>query len=114
MMDLFRSLADEGRTVVCIHHFPRTPASVRPPRLLKDGLRVFDGTPTEMKVFFGLTRIADVFGRMGERSAAKWQRRSTRTFASGSKPYPFDPIHRTRDPVLLPSDLPNICKCPVN
>ena len=91
MMDLFRSLADEGRTVVCITHFPGRLHLCDRLVCLKDGLRVFDGTPTEMKAFFGLTRIADVYGRMGERSAAKWQRRFDSTVRERIEALPIRP-----------------------
>ena len=93
MMRLFRSLADEGRSVVCITHFPGRLELCDRIVFLMEGKMVFVGTPAELKAFFGVGTIEDVYGRQGERSAEEWledYRRSAtgRQHAGSASPLP--------------------------
>jgi ABC-type multidrug transport system ATPase subunit len=73
MMRLFRSLADEGRTVVCITHFPNRLALCDRLIYLMDGHVVFCGTPTELRELFGTQSIEEVYLAQGGRSADEWR-----------------------------------------
>jgi ABC-type multidrug transport system ATPase subunit len=79
MMDLFRSLAREGRTVICITHFPgRLHLCDRLLYLIR-GKCVFDGTPQELMEFFGVESIEDVYTKQAERSPEEWESAFHRT-----------------------------------
>ena len=61
MMELFRALAREGRTVVCITHFPGRLQMCDRLLYLMKGKCVFDGTPEQLKRFFGVTTIEGAY-----------------------------------------------------
>ncbi len=84
MMGLFRSLADEGRTVICITHFPNRLAMCDRLIYLIDGEVVFFGTPEELKGFFGVADMESVYRRQAEHSAAEWRERFLATPAGGA------------------------------
>jgi|GEM_PF-290322 len=61
MMDLFRSLADEGRTVVCITHFPQSLETCDQLVVVAGGRVRFMGSPCQLKSELGLSAIEDVY-----------------------------------------------------
>lgn len=61
MMELFRSLADEGRTVVCITHFPQSLESCDRLVVVAGGRVRFTGSPTDLKMELGVADISDVY-----------------------------------------------------
>src|SRR5205807_5445184 len=75
MMNLFRSLADAGKTVVCITHslanVERTCHLVV--ILTPGGKLAFVGKPAEALTYFGIDRLGDVYDRLAEQPAAHWQ-----------------------------------------
>ncbi len=75
MMNLFRSLADAGKTVVCITHslanVERTCHLVVV--LTAGGKLAFVGKPAEALQYFRIDRLGDVYERMAERSAEEWR-----------------------------------------
>jgi ABC-type multidrug transport system ATPase subunit len=73
MMQLFRELATEGRTVVCITHFPGRLDLCNRLIVVAEGRLVFCGTPEETRGFFGVRDIEDVFSRQRTRPAEQWQ-----------------------------------------
>ncbi len=73
MMELFRALAREGRTVVCITHFPGRLHMCDRLLYLMKGKCVFDGTPEQLKTFFGVTTIEDAYTREDARKPEEWQ-----------------------------------------
>lgn len=73
MMELFRSLAREGRTVICITHFPGRLHLCDKLLYLMQGKCVFFGTPAELKAFFGVDGIEDVYTKQHERTAEEWE-----------------------------------------
>ncbi|VTS06585.1 FHA domain-containing protein [Tuwongella immobilis] len=77
MMDLFRSLADAGKTVVCITHslanVERTCHLVV--ILTKGGRLAFIGKPEEALRYFGIARLGDVYEELEKQSAEHWQKR---------------------------------------
>ncbi len=73
MMRLFRSLADEGRTVVCVTHFPGRLHACDRLLYLMHGRAVFCGPPAGLAAFFGVRSIEDAYVRQGDRSADEWR-----------------------------------------
>jgi ABC transport system ATP-binding/permease protein len=75
VMNLFRSLADAGKTVVCITHslanVERTCHLVV--ILTAGGKLAFVGKPAEALDYFGIERLGDVYERLAEQSAEHWQ-----------------------------------------
>ena len=61
MMDLFRTLADEGRTVVCITHFPQSLETCDRLVVVAGGMVRFMGSPNQLKSKLGLSAIEDVY-----------------------------------------------------
>ncbi len=73
MMHLFRELANEGRTVICITHFPARLTECDRLLYLMDGQAVFYGTPHELMGFFGIDAIEDVYVKQDQRTASQWR-----------------------------------------
>ncbi len=76
VMNLFRSLADAGKTVVCITHslanVERTCHLVV--ILTPGGMLAFVGKPAEALAYFDIERLGDVYERLAEKPAEDWQR----------------------------------------
>jgi ABC transport system ATP-binding/permease protein len=74
MMNLFRSLADAGKTVICITHslanVERTCHLVV--ILTAGGKLAFVGKPAEALTYFGIERLGDVYLRLAEKPAEHW------------------------------------------
>jgi ABC-type multidrug transport system ATPase subunit len=75
MMQLFRSLADAGKTVVCVTH---SLANVEQfchlvVILAQGGKLAFMGKPAEALQYFGINRLGDVYEKLSERPAQEWQ-----------------------------------------
>jgi ABC-type multidrug transport system ATPase subunit/ABC-type multidrug transport system permease subunit len=77
MMELFRQVADGGKTVVCItHSLANVEATCSLVVLLTEGGRLaFVGTPEEARAYFGIDRLGDAYRKLAERPAAEWQAR---------------------------------------
>jgi ABC-type multidrug transport system ATPase subunit len=75
MMELFRQVADGGKTVVCItHSLANVEATCHLVVILTEGGRLaFVGTPDEAKQYFGVARLGDVYSKLGSRKAEEWQ-----------------------------------------
>jgi ABC-type multidrug transport system ATPase subunit/ABC-type multidrug transport system permease subunit len=75
MMELFRQVADSGKTVVCItHNLANVEATCHLVVVLTEGGRMaFIGTPEETKSYFGVSRLGDVYRKLGERNPEDWQ-----------------------------------------
>jgi ABC-type multidrug transport system ATPase subunit/pSer/pThr/pTyr-binding forkhead associated (FHA) protein len=75
VMNLFRSLADAGKTVVCITHslanVERTCHLVV--ILTPGGKLAFGGRPAEALEYFGIERLGDVYDRLAEQPPEHWQ-----------------------------------------
>jgi ABC-type multidrug transport system ATPase subunit len=75
VMNLFRGLADAGKTVVCITHslanVERTCHLVV--ILTPGGKLAFVGKPAEALTYFGIDRLGDVYDRLAEQPAEHWQ-----------------------------------------
>lgn len=75
MMELFRQVADNGKTVVCItHNLANVEATCHLVVILTEGGRLaFAGTPEEAKSYFGVTRLGDVYRKLAEQTPDQWQ-----------------------------------------
>jgi ABC-type multidrug transport system ATPase subunit len=75
MMELFRQVADSGKTVVCItHNLANVEANAHLVVILAEGGRLaFAGTPDEAKRYFGVIRLGDVYRKLAERKPEEWQ-----------------------------------------
>ena len=79
MMRLFRSLADEGRTVICITHFPDRLTLCDRLVYLADGRLLFYGPPAGLTDLFGADGLEDVYVRQADRTPAEWADTFART-----------------------------------
>lgn len=75
VMELFREVADGGKTVVCItHNLANVEATCHLVVILTEGgLLAFVGTPDEAKAYFKIPRLGDVYRRLAENNPASWQ-----------------------------------------
>ncbi len=75
MMELFRQVAESGKTVVCItHNLANVEANCHLVVILTEGGRLaFVGTPDEAKSYFGASRLGDVYSKLGQRKPEEWQ-----------------------------------------
>jgi ABC-type multidrug transport system ATPase subunit/ABC-type multidrug transport system permease subunit len=75
IMELFRQVADSGKTVVCItHNLANVEATCHLVVILTEGGRLaFIGTPEEAKSYFDVARLGDVYRKLGGRPAEEWQ-----------------------------------------
>ena len=77
VMDLFRSLADAGKTVVCItHSLANVDRACHLVVILTAGGKLaFVGKPAEALLYFGIERLGDVYERLEEKPAEFWQQK---------------------------------------
>ncbi len=77
VMELFRQVADGGKTVVCItHSLANVEATCHLVVILTEGGRLaFVGTPDEAKAYFRIPRLGDVYRKLAERTPADWHDR---------------------------------------
>ncbi len=75
MMQLFRSLADAGKTVVCVtHSLAHVEASCTLVVILTAGGKLaFVGPPADAARYFGVPKLGDVYAKLEERKAEEWQ-----------------------------------------
>jgi ABC-type multidrug transport system ATPase subunit len=76
MMDLFRSMADTGKTIVCItHSLANVERTCHLVVILTAGGRLaFIGKPAEALEYFGLERLGDVYERLALHPVEHWQK----------------------------------------
>ena len=74
VMQLFRQVADGGKTVVCItHSLANVEATCHLVVILTEAGRLaFMGTPDEAKAYFGMARLGDVYLKLAERTPQEW------------------------------------------
>ena len=77
MMSLFRRLADEGRTLVCVtHSLSHVEAYCDLVVILTEGGKLaFYGPPAEARAYFGVTRLGEIYRELAKQPAADWQQR---------------------------------------
>jgi ABC-type multidrug transport system ATPase subunit len=74
MMRLFRELADEGRSIVCITHNVDNVDRCHLALVLARGKLVYFGPPTEASRWFGVARISDIYDRLQEKDPGDWEK----------------------------------------
>ncbi|HEX5269332.1 MAG TPA: ATP-binding cassette domain-containing protein, partial [Gemmataceae bacterium] len=80
MMRLFRALADEGKSIVCITHNIDNVDRCHLAAVLVRGRLVYLGPPAEAPAYFGVNRLGEVYDRLGEKEPEAWEKE----FASSS------------------------------
>jgi ABC-type multidrug transport system ATPase subunit len=73
MMRLFRRLADEGRSIVCITHNVDNVDRCHLALVLARGRLVYCGPPAEAPRWFGVARVSDIYDRLQEKDPAAWE-----------------------------------------
>jgi ABC-type multidrug transport system ATPase subunit len=74
MMRLFRLLADEGKSVICITHNVDNVALCNLILILLRGKLAFYGPPQEALAFFHVGRVSEIYDRLHEKEPAAWER----------------------------------------
>ena len=72
MMALFRQIADDGATVVCITHNIENVNLCDLTVVLAKGKLAYFGPPNQLAEYFGVSKISEVYDRLDERSADEW------------------------------------------
>jgi ABC-type multidrug transport system ATPase subunit/ABC-type multidrug transport system permease subunit len=94
MMRLFRTLADEGKSIVCITHNIDNVDRCHLTAVLVRGRLVFFGPPSEAPAYFGVARLGEVYDRLTEKEPEAWEKE----FALSSLHAEFVEKRRTRTP----------------
>jgi ABC-type multidrug transport system ATPase subunit/ABC-type multidrug transport system permease subunit len=74
MMRLFRRLADDGRSILCITHNVDNVEQCHLALVLARGKLVYLGPPGEAPKYFGVARISDIYDRISEKSVEEWEK----------------------------------------
>src|SRR5262245_6872436 len=74
MMRLFRRLADEGKSLVCITHNVDNLDMCHLVLVLARGKVMYYGPPREAPRYFKVPRISDIYDRLQERDPGDWER----------------------------------------
>ena len=72
MMQLFRSLAEDKKTVICVTHTLENIDTCHLVLLLHQGKLVFFGPPQAVMGYFGIERLSDVYELLESREATNW------------------------------------------
>ena len=72
MMTLFRQIADDGKTVLCITHNVENVKLCDLVVVLAAGKLVYYGPPSELPAFFNVSQISEVYDRLESRPAEEW------------------------------------------
>jgi energy-coupling factor transporter ATP-binding protein EcfA2 len=77
VMELFRQVAEGGKTVVCItHSLANVEATCHLVVILTEGGRLaFFGTPDEAKAYFQIARLGDVYRQLAQKTPEEWHNR---------------------------------------
>lgn len=75
MMRLFRRMADDGKTMVCVtHSLSYVEQNCHIVVILADGgVLAFVGPPADALDYFGIERLGDVYQQMSTRSSEEWK-----------------------------------------
>jgi ABC-type multidrug transport system ATPase subunit len=74
MMHLFRRLAGEGKSVVCITHNVENVDACHLILVLTRGKLVYYGPPGESLDYFGVDRVSEIYDRLTEKEPADWEK----------------------------------------
>ncbi|MEO8493479.1 MAG: ATP-binding cassette domain-containing protein [Planctomycetota bacterium] len=75
MMRLFRRMADEGKTLVCVtHSLSNVPDNCHLVTILAEGgALAFFGPPGDALKYFGVSRLGDVYQALKQQTAREWK-----------------------------------------
>jgi len=73
LMTLLRDLADTGCTIVCTTHVMENAFLIDQLVILVGGCLAFQGSPAEVKDYFGVKKLTDLYERLDERKPKEWQ-----------------------------------------
>ena len=75
MMQMFRRMADEGKTLVCVtHSLSYVPDNCHLVAILAEGgVLAFYGPPEAALKYFGIARLGDVYQVLKQRTSAEWK-----------------------------------------
>ncbi len=74
MMHLFRRLADDGRSILCITHNVDNVEQCHLALVLARGKLIYLGPPGEAPKYFGVARISEIYDRIGGKSVEEWEK----------------------------------------
>jgi ABC-type multidrug transport system ATPase subunit len=74
MMRLFRALADDGKSIVCITHNVDNVDRCHLALVLVRGRLVYYGPPGEAPAYFGVGRLGEVYDRLAEKEPEAWEK----------------------------------------
>ncbi len=75
MMRLFRGLADEGRSIICITHNIDNVAQSHLILVLARGKVMYYGPPGDAPTYFKVSRISEIYDRLTDKDLAEWEQR---------------------------------------
>ncbi|MEQ1861808.1 MAG: FHA domain-containing protein [Chthoniobacteraceae bacterium] len=73
LMTLLRDLADTGCTIVCTTHVMENAFLIDQLVILVSGVLAYQGSPAEVKDYFGVKKLTDLYDRLDERPPKQWQ-----------------------------------------
>jgi ABC-type multidrug transport system ATPase subunit len=73
IMRLFRQLADEGKSLICITHNVDNVDRCHLALVLARGKVVYYGPPADAAGYFQVARISDIYDRLGQRDLLEWE-----------------------------------------
>lgn len=73
MMKLFRKLADDGVTTICITHYVDSLELCDMAAYFVKGRLAYYGPPAELKSYFGINAIREVYLEEAKKTAEKWE-----------------------------------------
>jgi ABC-type multidrug transport system ATPase subunit/pSer/pThr/pTyr-binding forkhead associated (FHA) protein len=75
MMSLFRTIAENGKTVICItHSLANVESNCHKLVILTEGgFLAFVGTPKDACSYFGITRLGEIYAKLQTRRPKQWQ-----------------------------------------
>jgi ABC-type multidrug transport system ATPase subunit len=74
MMRLFRQLADEGKSVLCITHNVENVDRCNTVVVLNQGKLVYLGPPQEAPAYFHVQRLSQIYDRLNDQEAEIWEK----------------------------------------
>jgi len=74
MMRLFRTLADEGKSIICITHNIDNVDRCHLAAVLARGRLVYLGPPSEAPAYFGVAKLGEVYDRLAEKEPEVWEK----------------------------------------
>jgi len=74
MMRMFRRLADEGKSIVCITHNVDNVDLCNLVAVLMRGRLVFYGPPAEARNYFAVARVSEIYDKLQAKSPEAWEK----------------------------------------